>query len=99
MMRSWWNVDSEERNGMLWEDDYGVKNVGRLIICLNNLIGFAHNIGHEYNPHTIHNSFCWDEVNDENSGAETNVLNILCAFKLMVICKVHGVWMCYHAYS
>jgi hypothetical protein len=43
------------------------------------------------------------EEKNENVGngnnVERDVMKILCVFKLMIIKRVYGVWMCYHAYS
>lgn len=35
-------------NSNVYNDQYLIKNPNRLITCLNNLIGFAYNIGHHY---------------------------------------------------
>jgi hypothetical protein len=99
MLRNWRDVNRDKWSTILWEHDCGIRNPGRMIICLNNLIGFAHNIGHEYNAQPMNRGCNFGEVNDENSGAEINILNILCSFKLMLIHKTHGLWTCYHAYA
>jgi hypothetical protein len=46
-MKHNWN-DIIDHNNIVEKDLDVVKNPNRLITCLNNLIGFAYNIGHYY---------------------------------------------------